>query len=239
MSQLTLYNASSLYTAAGARLWARPQSQRHRRSRRVRVVGRLLTFGRAAACPSDTAALPAGLAALDALPVRDAGRGLALASFQPTNMVVPMRVDVSDPFRALPLTKVIVNRRPRGQVFGQVAPLAACARQIQDGIEQLAVGAPAGSARGLRLGEAIGAAALRMWRAIVRIRFAFERSNSSKRNGNNALVISRVMDADTLFILCVRRHLVDSTIEGCFANNSKNVLGTLQINEMVTPLIHS
>jgi hypothetical protein len=154
-------------------------------------------------------------------------------------MVAPMRVDVGDPFRALPLTKLLVNGRPRGQGFGQVAPLAACAQQIQDGIEQFAVGVLAGSARGRKLVEAIGVAALRMSRTIARIRFTFERSNSSKRNGNNALGISRVMDADTLFILCVRRHLVHSTVEGCFANNSENVLGTLQINEMVTPLIHS
>jgi hypothetical protein len=57
MSQLTLLNAPSLSPAAGARLWAKPQSQRHRRQRRVGVVERLLTFGPAAAGPADTAAL--------------------------------------------------------------------------------------------------------------------------------------------------------------------------------------
>src|SRR5260370_1014246 len=41
----------------GPRLWAKPQSQRQRRQKRVGLLQRLLTFGRAAAGPSDTAAL--------------------------------------------------------------------------------------------------------------------------------------------------------------------------------------
>ncbi len=59
MSQLTLYNASSLSPTVGARLWAKPQSQRHRRQQRVGVVPGLRTFGNAAAGPADTAALRA------------------------------------------------------------------------------------------------------------------------------------------------------------------------------------
>src|SRR5216683_3087511 len=45
---------------AGPRLWAKPQPQRHRRQKRVGMVERLLTFGPAAAGPSDTAALRPG-----------------------------------------------------------------------------------------------------------------------------------------------------------------------------------
>ncbi len=41
----------------GARLWAKPQSQRHRRQERVGLLQRVLIFGRPAADPSDTAAL--------------------------------------------------------------------------------------------------------------------------------------------------------------------------------------
>jgi len=56
MSQLTLYNAAALSRTVGARLWAKPQSQRHRRQKRVGMVQRPLTFRPAAAGPSDTAA---------------------------------------------------------------------------------------------------------------------------------------------------------------------------------------
>jgi len=59
VSQLTLYNASSLSPADGARVWAKPQSQQRRTEKRVGVAQRLLTFGPAAAGPSDTAALRA------------------------------------------------------------------------------------------------------------------------------------------------------------------------------------
>jgi len=41
----------------GARLWAKPQSQPHRRQKRVGLLQRVIGFGRAAAGPSDTAAL--------------------------------------------------------------------------------------------------------------------------------------------------------------------------------------
>src|SRR5260370_34957981 len=41
----------------GARLWAKPQSQRHRRQERVGLLQRVLIFGRAAAGPTDTATL--------------------------------------------------------------------------------------------------------------------------------------------------------------------------------------
>ena len=57
MSQLTLYNAPTLFPRVGARLWAKPQPQRHRTQERVGVAQRLHTFGPAAAGPSDTAAL--------------------------------------------------------------------------------------------------------------------------------------------------------------------------------------
>jgi hypothetical protein len=43
-------------------------------------------------------------------------------------VVAQMCVDASDPFRAFPLTKVVVNRRPGRQVFGQIALLAARAQ---------------------------------------------------------------------------------------------------------------
>src|SRR3989442_281265 len=43
----------------GARLWAKPQSHRPRRKKRVGVAQRLLLFGRAAAGPAGPAALPA------------------------------------------------------------------------------------------------------------------------------------------------------------------------------------
>jgi len=56
MSQLTLYNALSLSPTGGARLWAKPQPQRHSTQERVGVAQRLHTFGPAAAGPSDTAA---------------------------------------------------------------------------------------------------------------------------------------------------------------------------------------
>ena len=57
MSQLTLYNAPSPSPTVGARLWAKPQSQRHRREERIGAAQRLLACGAAAAGPSDTAAL--------------------------------------------------------------------------------------------------------------------------------------------------------------------------------------
>ncbi len=46
MSQLTLYNASSLSPTDGARLWAKPQSQHRRTKKRVGVAQRLLTDSR-------------------------------------------------------------------------------------------------------------------------------------------------------------------------------------------------
>ena len=60
VSQLTLYNASSRAPAAGPRLWAKPQSQRRRRPKRVGVLQNVLIFGPAAAGPADTAALRHG-----------------------------------------------------------------------------------------------------------------------------------------------------------------------------------
>jgi hypothetical protein len=68
--QLTLYNAPSLFTAAGARLWVKPQSQRHRRQKRLGMARRLLTFDPAAAGPSDTDALQASFRRSE----RDCGR---------------------------------------------------------------------------------------------------------------------------------------------------------------------
>src|SRR2546425_870969 len=48
----------------GPRLWAKPQSQRHRTQEGVRLLQHVFIFRRAAAGPSDTAALrPAPLAA--------------------------------------------------------------------------------------------------------------------------------------------------------------------------------
>jgi len=46
VSQLTLYNASSLSPTDGARLWAKPQSQHRRTKKRVGVAQRLLTDSR-------------------------------------------------------------------------------------------------------------------------------------------------------------------------------------------------
>src|SRR5437773_2535601 len=43
----------------GARLWAKPQSQRRGTEKGVGAAWRVLQFGRAAAGPADTAALPA------------------------------------------------------------------------------------------------------------------------------------------------------------------------------------
>src|SRR5438445_180465 len=52
-------NSVAVHGKFGARLWVKPQSQRRRRKKRVAVAQHVLTFGRAAAGPADTAALPA------------------------------------------------------------------------------------------------------------------------------------------------------------------------------------
>jgi len=44
----------------------------------------------------------------------------------------------------VPAPKVVVDGLPRGQVVGQIAPLAACCEDIQDGVDDFAQGVVSG-----------------------------------------------------------------------------------------------
>src|SRR5712692_2961528 len=83
----------------GARLWAKPQSQRPRGPGRVGGVQRLLMFDRAAAGPADTAALrPVRFGAGPAGLVERRLRAMALHAF-------------IQPFRVLRMARPVADRR--------------------------------------------------------------------------------------------------------------------------------
>src|SRR5580658_7627957 len=85
------------------------------------------------------AAHAAALAGFDGLAVDDASTGLALAVVDQTNLVAQVGMDAFQQPRLGPPPKIAVNTLPRGQVLGQIAPLAARAQKVEDGIEQFAV----------------------------------------------------------------------------------------------------
>ena len=79
----------------------------------------------------------AHLGALDALAIEDGRAGMALATFDPAQMLSQMGMDLFPQTVELPEPEVMVDGAPGSKVPGQVAPLRAGFDEIEDGIEQL------------------------------------------------------------------------------------------------------
>ena len=101
------------------------------------------------------APLVAALGALDALAVEAARRGLAAAAGHQTHVLPQMLMHLGPQPRVLPAPEVVIDRRPRRKMLGQVAPLAPGLDEVEDRVEQLAVGVLAWPARPAGLGEAV------------------------------------------------------------------------------------
>ncbi len=69
------------------------------------------------------------------------GRVLARLRPRPANQRVAY---LGDNAALVPAPKVVVDGLPRGQVVGQIAPLAACCEDIEDGVRDFAQGVVSG-----------------------------------------------------------------------------------------------
>jgi hypothetical protein len=98
--------------------------------------------------------LVAGFGALDALAVDDSGAGVRLAPFDQAEMFSQMGVNLLPQAIALPDAEVVIDRAPRSEVLGQVAPLATGFDQVENGVEQLSQRMLAASALFAGFGEA-------------------------------------------------------------------------------------
>src|SRR5206468_1993883 len=86
--------------------------------------------------PDRSGAPPLG--SFDALAVHDRGRGACFLARHLTGLLVESMVQTPQRAVALPPHKVVMHRAARGQVLGQGPPLAACAQDVEHGVEHLA-----------------------------------------------------------------------------------------------------
>lgn len=101
------------------------------------------------------AAFFAHLRAFDGLAVDNRSAGLGFASFELAQVFSQVIVNFFQEPIDLPETEVMIDRAPRGEVLGQVAPLATGFHDIEDRVEQLPEGMHPWPAVFGRLGEAV------------------------------------------------------------------------------------
>ena len=100
-------------------------------------------------------AFPAGFAALDRLAVDHPCARLAVTFVEQTDVLPQVSMNLFDQTRIGPATEVAVSALPRRQILWQVAPLAAGAQEVEDGVEQFALTVLAPTTGGRGLGETI------------------------------------------------------------------------------------
>ena len=84
------------------------------------------------------APLIARLGAFDTLTIDDARAGMAISSFDRTDLFAQVRVDRRPQTVTLPETEVVINSAPPGEMSRQVAPLASRLDQIEHRVKQFA-----------------------------------------------------------------------------------------------------
>lgn len=97
----------------------------------------------------------AALGALDAPAVDDRRAGVPVAGFELPQEFAQVRVNRGPQPAVLPLPEVMIDRAPRREVGGQIAPLAAGARQIEHGVEQVPIRVLARAAGRAGLGKTV------------------------------------------------------------------------------------